>query len=231
MTEEEKPFHPELARPERYTLEHTTIEALTSVREMPGRMKEFPWPLELQGKGSTNEEEKSMLIRFPKGDIFLSFATTIHELGHLRQEELNPTLKKERQTHENLLAQEQDAWERGWQRFLKSNPDIATFLEIKFQEYLRQGKLKDFASFQELYQWIQGNALRMVEAQRILFDEAGEEMSTENEERFDQLADELEKADVREFLERYNATRVGEMVDEQEIRKFIRRTVELVIEE
>ena len=231
MTEGEGPSRQELVKPERYSLERVTIEALTAVKEMPGRMKEFPWPIELHGKGSTNENEKSMLIRFPRGDIFLSFATTIHELGHLRQEELNPALKRKEQTHENILAQEQDAWDRGWQRFLKSNPDTATSLDVKFQNYRRQGKLQNFSSFEDLYKYIRENALRMVEAQRILFDEAGEEMPTANEEKFDQLADELEKAGVRKFLERYNTTRVGEMINEQEMQKFIERTVELVIDE
>mgnify|MGYP001586528734 CR=1 FL=1 len=171
-----------------------------------------------------------MLIRFPKGDIFLSFATTIHELGHLRQEELNPVLKAEPQTHENLLAQEQDAWERGWERILKSNPDIVQSLETKFQGYRAQGKL-NFTSFQELYDFVRQNALRMFEAQRLLFEESGEETGEPNEERFDQLADELEKAGVRDFLLRLEKARVGEMIDENEMRNVIRKTVELVIGE
>ncbi len=231
MSENEGSSQSELTKLERYSLEKVTIEALMSVKEMPGRMKEFSWPLELQGRGLTNEKEKSMLIRFPQGDIFLSFVTTIHELGHLRQEELNPALKKEEQTPGNLLEQEQDAWDRGWRRFRQANPDLATSLDARFQNYQQQGKLEDFDSFEDLYQWVRENALRMVEAQRILFDEGGEEVSPADEKRFDQLADELEKADIRKFLEHYNANRVGEMVDEQEMRQFIRRTVEFVIGE
>ena len=51
MTEGEGPSRQELVKPERYSLERVTIEALTAVKEMPGRMKEFSWPIELHGKG------------------------------------------------------------------------------------------------------------------------------------------------------------------------------------
>ena len=104
-------------------------------------------------------------------------------------------------------------------------------LETKFQKYHQEGKLEDFNSFQQLYQWVCENALNLVEAQRILFDQAGEEIPADNVERFDKLADELEKAGALTFLERYSASRVGEVVDEKEIKKSIERTVELVIQE
>ena len=74
MPTRETAFDYEKASPELYSLERTTIEALTSVKEMPGRLGEFSWPIELQGTGLTNDEERSFLIRYPKGDIFLSFA-------------------------------------------------------------------------------------------------------------------------------------------------------------
>lgn len=148
-------------------------------------------------------------------------------MGHLRQEELKPVLKAEPQTPENLFAQEQDAWERGWERFRKSNRHTLQTLEAKFQRYCAQGKL-DFTNFKGLYDWVQENALRMVEAQRILFEESGEETG---EERYDQLADELERSGVRNFLARFEKARVGEIVDENEMRETIKRTVELVITE
>ena len=211
---------------EHYSFDRVTVEALTEVREMPGRMREFPWPLELQGKGATDERDKSMRVEFPKGDIFLSFVTTIHELGHLRQEELKPALKAKIQTRKKLLAQESDAWERGWKRFIKSNPDTLQSLEDKFQKYREQGKL-DFASFRELYQWIQQNTLRMVEVQRVLF----EGSKKPQEERMNMLADELEKNGVRDFLTHYQMNRVGETIDEQEMRAVIEKTLKHIIAE
>jgi hypothetical protein len=216
---------------ERYSLDRTTIEAITEVLKMPGRMKEFAWPLELQGQGVNDELEKTILVRFPKGDIFLSFITTIHELGHIRQEEHDPSLKREHQTHANLLAQEMDAWQRGWARFIKSNPDELAVLESKFQNFRNQGKLGSLANFRQLYDWVRENALRMVEVQRILFEGAAEETELPNEQKFSQLADELKKAGIDGFLERYRDARVGEIVDESEMRKVIKKTVGLIVEE
>ncbi|MEK7102479.1 MAG: hypothetical protein AAB912_02495 [Patescibacteria group bacterium] len=214
------------SKPERYSLDRVTVEMRTELTwEMPGKIKEFPWPLELQGKGSTNEQDGSMHIEFPKGDIFLSFVTAIHELGHLRQEELKPALKAKTGIARDF-AQESDAWERGWKRFIKSNPDTLKSLENKFQKYHKQGKL-EFASFQELYQWIQQNALRMVEVQRVLF----EGSKKPQEERMNMLADELEKIGVRDFLTRYAETRVGEIIDEQKMRVVIKKTLKHIIAE
>lgn len=220
----------ERGRPERYALERVTVEMLSKPREMPGKMNNFSWPIELQGKGSTDEKEKTMLVRFPKGDIFLSFVITIHELGHLRQEELDSSLRAEPQTHQALLAQEQDAWERGWDRFSASNLELLHSLEERFYAYRIQGKMT-CDSFIDLYEWVHKNVLRMVDAQRILFEESGEETPRPNEERFDQLADELEKAGIRDFLDRIEKNRVGEVVDEREIREAITRTLERVIKE
>lgn len=214
------------SKPERYSLERLSIEALTEPRKMSGKMATFPWPLELQGKGVSNEKDKSMLIRFPSGDIFLSYVTTIHELGHIRQEELKPELKANTQTHETLLAQEIDAWDRGWKRFLTANSTLSSSLERKLEQYHASGKI-GFSSFQELYGWVRQNVLRMVEAQRVLFEESGEP----DEEKMDRLADEFERIGVHDFLEQYQKTRVGEMVDEQEMQTAIQKTIELAIEE
>lgn len=231
MSEAEKSFTPEgEPKSERYSLDRVTIKAITTLPEMQGKVKNFAWPLELQGEGKTNEKDKTMLVRFPVGDIFLSFVTTIHELGHLRQEELNPALKQKHQTHKNLLAQEQDAWTRGLERFQKANPDILAALGKKFQEYRAQGKL-DFDSFQGLYAFVRENTLSMVETQHLLFEESGKETGVPNEERFNKLAGELKKAGIQKFLKRYIAAHVGETVNEEEIRTAIKKTIELIINE
>lgn len=215
---------------EKYTLDNTTIEAITNLPAMSGKLKEFPWPLELQGSGKTYEDEKKMLVRYPQGDIFLSYTTTIHELGHLRQEELNPTLKADPQTHEALLAQEQDAWMRGWLRFSESNPDVMHTLNEKFRTYHAEGKI-DFDSFQELYNWVSRNVLQIVEAQKILFENPNNDEKEPSEEELDRVAGELEKIDVRDFLSRFAKARVGEIVDNHEIQTTIKKTVELIIME
>ena len=231
MPESKESLSSEEMKPERYSLERVTIEALETAPELKGKMKEFSWPLELQGKGLSDEHDKTMLVKFPKGDIFLSFATTIHEVGHLRQEELDPKLKKKVQTHDNLLAQEQDAWSRGWKRFLKSCPDLFKSLEEKFQDCRRRGKLEDFVSFEDLYQWISKNVLSMVQVQDVLFDDAGEAGQKVSEKQFDAVAEKMEKIGIRDFLKEYEAARVGEIVDEEEMRKVIKSIIGDIIGE
>lgn len=217
-------FNPELG-PECYSLDKTTIEAITEVKPMSGKMADFDWPLELQGKGLTHEKEKGLEIRYPKGDIFLSYVTTIHELGHLRQEELNPALKSESQNHEALYLQEQDAWARGWKRFSEANPDLIGRLEAKFAEH-KKGEM-GANSFADLYVWVKENALQMVEVQRVLF----EKSEKTDLEKMDKLADELKALKIDHFLKKYTTARIGEMVDENEMRRAIGNTVERIIQE
>lgn len=231
MPENKESFNIAETGVENYSPDRVKIEVITELPELKGKLKGFSWPLELQGKGLSNEHDKTMIVRFPKGDIFLSFATAIHELGHLRQEELEPSLKKKVQTHENLLAQESDAWNRGWERMRKSGPDMLKSLQERFKNYRLRGELRRFDSFKDLYQWIGENLLRMVSAQGVLFDGAGEAKQKASEEQFDALADELEKMDIREFLKEYEGARVGETVNEEEMKQLIKQVVEDVIKE
>lgn len=213
---------------EDYSLEATEIQIIENLelkKLKADKLASFSWPLELQGKGETNEKDKSLLVRFPKGDIFLSLITTIHELGHLRQKELNPGLKSEVRTHELLLAEERDAWERGWQRMLGGNPDFLKGIEEKFADYKSKGKLESQESFASLYEWIKNNLLKAVEVQSVLFEGLPDTAAQ------DTLADALEKIDFRNFLEEYARNRVGEEANETEMREFIKSILVSVVKE
>lgn len=214
--------------PERYTLERLTVEAITTPPSWPNeRLRALPWPQELQGKGLTDERAKTLTVRYPRGDVFLSSVTTIHELGHLRQHEVNPALPGEA-GHARLVAEERDAWQRGWERFAAANPDYLAAAEAKFQAHRRtHPALTEFVTLADYYGWVRDGVGQIVEAQRVLF----EAEAAPRPEQLDQLADQLEASGARTFLERLSATRVGETVDEPGLRAAITRTVERVIEE
>ncbi len=231
MGEREAPFRPEAverATPERYTLDRLTVEPITTPPNWPSeRLRALPWPLELQGKGLTDERAKTLTVRYPRGDVFLSSVTTIHELGHLRQHEVNAALPREA-GHARLVAEEQDAWHRGWERFAAANPDYLTTAEAKFQAHRRtHPALAEFATLADYYGWVRDGVGQIVEAQRVLF----EDEATPRPEQLDRLADQLEVSGAQVFLERLSATRVGEAVDEPGLRAAIIKTVERVIEE
>lgn len=208
-----------------YSLDRLTVEP-AAVKEMPGRLRDFDWPVELNGKGESDREHGTMLLRYPRGDVFLSYATTIHELGHLRQHEQNPALQAhdEKQTPENLKAEEADAWARGWQRFLRT--DAAASLERHFQEKRRQGQLARFSSFAEMFNWVRDNVLASLDAQAPFFDS-----SLAPAQRIDAVADALEAAGFRGFLEQFAAARTGETVDDAKMQEFVRSAVALIIKE
>ena len=70
---------------QRYALERLTIVPLDQPPTIPEPLRTLPWPFELYGKGATNLADGSQEVRYPKGDALLSFVTTVHELGNLRQ--------------------------------------------------------------------------------------------------------------------------------------------------
>jgi len=215
--------------PEQFSIDRLQIKALTKTPETKGKFKKLDWPLELQGKGVTDENDRSLEIRFPKGDLLLSFVTTIHELGHLGQEQLVSALKSDMQNHDSLFAQENDAWQRGWDRIVKTRPDMLAFLETKFKTVDKIDQ-NDITSFADLYQWIQANALRMVEAQKILF-EPDDQVDSGGDAKFDQLYKELRRFGIESFLERYKTFRTGELVDEDQMIEFIKDISRSVIKE
>ncbi len=217
----------EIREEKKFSLDGLTIKSISTKPEIKGKMGNIDWPIELQGKGTTNEKEKTMEVKFPKGDIILSFVTTIHELGHLGQEQIDSSLKAEPQTHHTLLMQETDAWKRGWERLTKIRPDIREFLQQKLESLTRAG-VTDFNSIDIFYHWVQENVLNMVEAQSILF-EPSKSTDTLSENRFNRLAEELQKRGINNFLKRYNTVRVGELVNEEYMIGFIKDIAESVV--
>lgn len=197
------------------------IEPIKERRPMPTeRLERFSWPLELQGKGETREDG-SFLVRYPKGDVFLSFATLIHEAGHLAERERDPSVM-ERTGHDRLVAEEEGAWRRGWERFKKASPEQLAYLEERFSAFRTEGKLPQCGSFRDLYDWIRENVLSAVEVQRMLFDDSGAPVPD-----WDTLADELDRISYQSFLERYVAQCVGEIIDDGDART----TIEAIIAE
>lgn len=205
------------------------IEAITEIKSegLPSeRLRALPWPIELQGKGAYSAAERTYVVRFPVGDRFLSYVTLIHELGHPRQHEHRPDLGQEPQTHGNLVAEETDAWERGWARFAAANTERLAALEQQFREDRTQGAPSRFSSFGELYQWVRDHVRELVEMERVLFTAPGD--PHDRPESFDALADEWERAGVRSFLEEYAALRTGKTIDPAEAETTIRETIQAI---
>ncbi|MDP3771141.1 MAG: hypothetical protein Q8R16_02490 [bacterium] len=220
--------HPKARSERRYLGDQLTIRSLDQPVPIPAPLQSFSWPMELQGKGESNATDGSFEVRYPKGDVLLAFVTTIHELGHLRQNEMDPAIDSlPSGSHERLFAEERDAWERGWERVTRSCPDVIAALEAKVASARSAGKVEAVTSFRSLYEWVHGYVLTMVEAQRVLFDGAG----SCTEERWTQLAEEFERIGLREFLEQYTAMRIGESVVPDEIEGMIRRVVSAVANE
>lgn len=222
------PDHPKARAEQRYAGDRLTIRSLDQPVPIPAPLQRFPWPMELQGKGESNATDGSFEVWHPKGDVLLSFVTTIHELGHLRQDEMDPVIASlPPGSHERLRAEELDAWERGWERVTRACPDVLAALDAKVAAARSAGKLEAVASFRSLYEWVRDYVRTMVEAQRVLFDGAG----SFTEERWSRLADEFERAGLQEFLDRYAAMRIGELVAPDEIERMIRRVVSAVANE
>lgn len=216
------PDHPAVRSERRYSADRLTIVALDQPAPIPPPLQMFPWPMELQGKGIANVADGSFEVRYPKGDALLSFVTTIHELGHLRQDEMDPAIASlPSGSHERLLAEERDAWRRGWERVARTCPDVIAALEAKAAAARSAGKLAEVPSFRALYEWVCDHALTMVEVQRMLFDGTG----SFAEERWSELAGKFQRAELREFLDRYAAMRTGEPVAAEEVEDMIRRVV------
>ena len=102
------------------------------------------WPVEIQGGGISDWEKKEFKVAYPVGDVFLSFTITIHELGHLRQGEIDEQFAvkqlgapKEKREDEraNSLESEKFAWDNGLKRAKKYCPEVIRELERKFKQY------------------------------------------------------------------------------------------------
>ncbi len=212
--------------PEQYSMDKVTVEPIVTVNSETIPFKRLSWPLELQGRGESNSQDGSILVRFPKGDVFLSFVTTIHELGHPKQIDDNPKLKEGDIDGGPDVFAEEDVWQRGLERFSKANPDTVAELEKKFTNHRRTGQLQNFISFKELYAFVRDSSLKLVRAQREMFERTGKLPSEFSEQEWDEVA---KQGALQEFLKKYETARVNEMVDEVEMCTAINKTIKSII--
>ncbi len=219
----------EVEQIKKFSLDGLSIKSVSEKPVLEGRLSEIDWPIELQGKGTTSIGDKTMEVKYPKGDVILSFVTIIHELGHLGQEQIDPSLKVEKQTYHSLLAQEKDAWRRGWNRLVTVRPDIREFLQGKLDSLSEKGDI-NFKTIDSFYYWVQENVLKIVEEEKILF-ESDDNTPKSRKDRFDKLADKLKNIGIDNFFKQYNTIRVNEQVNEKQVNKFIQDIAESVMAE
>lgn len=194
--------------------------------------RELNWPMELQGTGRKKPDNPfEYEIYYPVGDIFLSFATVIHEIGHIRQDEL--ALENEPNDEDNLEeqiskqeAKELDAYERGWKRVMQYRPDIIEGFEERFQVYKQQGLLEEFESFQELYKFMSGS----IEINRLMFELS--DIDGDSEEGGQIIKAKVQQNEsIMDFLEALNNSKVGELVDTELIDELLLEIVKKINQE
>ena len=201
-----------------YEIKEENIITLDSLPEnLSAQLKSLGWPLEVQGSGRLLEDNKNFEICYPKGDVFYSWAVIIHELGHLKQDELSEDIKQENNESQRNLKKEKDAFSRGIERFEKYSPDILEYLEKEFANYKSKGKLPDFDSFNDLYKDFE-NVIKINEILGLAEDD--------NENlKFEKLKD----AKISDFFERINRNKVGSIIETEMASAEILRIVKKII--
>ena len=197
------------------------------------------WPIEMMGGGQTNFEKRTFEIFYPVGDIFASYAVTIHELGHLRQGEIDERFSSKElgapeakeQDRDYHLESERDAYERGMRRMQNYAPKILEELEKKFQMFKTQGKLQGFRNFRDFY----GHMIRVSLRGSELHDSIGygdAETDEDVKSKTAQLAELLKNDPVtREFFTQQENWKVGELINREEIEGVVRVVSSRVAEE
>ncbi len=208
--------------PQRFSLPEkniTSSDRLPVPELLSERLASLGWPLELQGTGQTDYLNREFSMHYPRGDVFFSFATIIHEMGHWRQGDIDSKLHsrtaflKAEDIHD-IVQNEKDAYERGMERVKTYAPDLLDALEKKFQTYKTQGKLKEISSFADLYEWT-----KMVS---LTISEALESVKDSSEIDVDELQYQaLKKAGVETLFTRFSELNVGETIDAVEVEKLL----------
>ncbi|MDD5341275.1 MAG: hypothetical protein PHC97_02450 [Patescibacteria group bacterium] len=178
-------------------------------------------PIELQGYGRTDYDKKEFKIGYPAGgDVLLSFVVIIHELGHLREKEV--------ENDNDRLAEENSAWQRGLKRLEKYDPKILKYLEEKFKKFKDAGKLTKFKNFIDYYQYVREVISQSNEIMEK-FIEKGDVTSKKFGVKFakDIKANPL----IKEFLLEQGVWRTGEKVDSEVIEDFIKKMADKISEE
>lgn len=232
---------------EKYILPEENIIELDENSEIRRRNKNYyrsledqgiDWPVEIQGGGRSWFNKKQFEVAYPVGDIFLASSVTFHELGHLRQGEVdqrfvgeelgspNPKGSGETAGHDES---EQDAWQRGLARVEKYCPEYFQYLEEKFQQYKKQGKFSQFKNFKEFYEHIVKVSLRITNFNDKYEDD---EKLTDKKDKGRTLG-KMIKADklTNDFFTHQEAWRCGEKVDRALVKQFIQKMAEKIAEE
>lgn len=222
MINEEKFFQ------SKYSLKKENIFSLSKLPDsLSERKKSLGWPMEIQGTGRAKEGTKDFEIHYPAGDIFLSFGVTIHELGHLRQEEFNPEIDKidkEKEWGHYVEVKEKDAYQRGLERVKKYFPEVLKKIEKKFQGHKSEGKLENFSTFEELYKFLQDS----ININRAL----APIPEMEDKEKQGKLEYEaLKKSGIEKFFSDIKDSRVDEQIDKEWIEDLIMKMAEKISNE
>lgn len=195
------------------------------------------WPVEIQGTGQSDFEKKEFKVWYPAGDVFMSFAITIHELGHLRQGEIddrftvkelgspNPKELGETELHNEI---EVDAWQRGLERAKKYCGGEWDKMDNKFQEYKKQGKYSNFNNYEEFFKYISEAALTITK-----FNDEFEDNEELSEIEKGRILGKMIKKDslVNEFFTKQEKWRTGEKINKDFAEGFIKKAAVGIAEE
>ncbi|MBU1037255.1 hypothetical protein KKF32_04505 [Patescibacteria group bacterium] len=228
----------------KYKLPPENIVCLDENSEVRQRFRDYflglsdegiDWPMEMQGGGISDYKTKEFEVYYPKGDLFISFAFTLHELGHLRQGEIDkrfsvktlgapkPELEDDLEFHSET---EEDAWQRGLIRAKKYCPEFLDEIEIRFKKHKEQSKLKDFENFESFFNYLVRVGLKITEFSDM------KECKEETRQAGRKLGQYL-KSDglTNTFFTKPKRWRVGEIIDQEKIESFIKTMAEKIAEE
>lgn len=198
--------------------------------------EDIEWPSEIQGGGISDYEKKEFKVWYPKGDVFLSFVVTIHELGHLRQGETDKRFSKKNLGAPNPNEQkaekfgdeiEEDAWERGWERAKKYCPEELKIIEEKFKQYKQKGQLGEYKDFEDFYKY-------NLKIASIMWKFNDSIKNQENPSAEDgKILGKLIKGNklTKEFFTEQEKWRIGEIIDKDFAEGFIKKAAEKIAEE
>lgn len=208
------PELPETARPKYFLPKENILpqDRLPVPNLISKKWVALGWPLELQGTGKTDRKTGELKIWYPKGDVFFSFATLIHELGHWRQEEIDENLNKRKEIFPDseatdLNANEQRAYKRGLLRVKKYAPELLQELEAKFQQHKGAGKLKNFKNFEQLLEWHKNFGLAVADSF------VGAPDTEDKEEYENYVLEKLKTLGMEEKFKEFASLRVGETIN------------------
>jgi len=251
-------FENEIPEGKKYELPEENIIELDEnselLKKLPEPLRNLPWPMEIQGSGHTYEDKKEFKIWYPKGDTFLSMATVIHELGHLRQAEINPGIDPEKkfintaEHNEADFIREKDAYRRGWERAKAYCPEMLRQIENEFATAKGKGKMAEFDNFQGLYDYFTSLGLkinqlysdfdsRLDENLRKKFKHEDPNITEEGieskmeEEMANYVAERIRNDEIFDFFKNIDKLRIGKKIDSEFARKFIKQTAEKIAEE